>query len=106
MCIRDRLRPPARSRARQCIVKKNRVTLKLRKVEREFGADHWGALTKKRPGAAAAGGAAGGGDKDPAAGIMDLMRDLYEEGDDNMRKTIGEAMLKSRQERAAGADDF
>lgn len=82
----------------QCIVKKNRITLKLRKVDGQFGADHWTALTKKRP-------APGGADKsDPSAGIMDMMKDLYEDGDDTMRKTIGEAMLKSRQERAGGSD--
>ncbi|KAJ1632728.1 hypothetical protein T492DRAFT_838220 [Pavlovales sp. CCMP2436] len=83
-----------------CIVKMNRITLKLRKKENEFGTDHWSSLTKKR-GAKSADDAAG--KKDPGAGLMDLMRDLYDEGDDTMKKTIGEAMLKSRQERT-GAD--
>lgn len=27
---------------------------------------------------------------------MDMMRDMYNEGDDNMKKIIGESMLKSR----------
>lgn len=27
---------------------------------------------------------------------MDMMKDMYESGDDNMRKVIGEAMLKSQ----------
>jgi len=84
----------------KCIVKMNRITLKLRKKENEFGTDHWSSLTKKR-GAKSADDAAG--KKDPGAGLMDLMRDLYDEGDDTMKKTIGEAMLKSRQERT-GAD--
>jgi hypothetical protein len=45
-------------------------------------------------------------------GIMDMMKDMYEDGDENMRKVIGEAMLKSqRGEKAAppsmdGLDDM
>jgi calcyclin binding protein len=27
---------------------------------------------------------------------MDMMKDMYEDGDENMRKVIGEAMLKSQ----------
>jgi calcyclin binding protein len=29
-------------------------------------------------------------------GIMDMMKDMYDEGDDSMKKIIGEAMLKSK----------
>ena len=29
-------------------------------------------------------------------GIMDMMKDMYEDGDENMRKIIGEAMMKSQ----------
>jgi len=29
-------------------------------------------------------------------GIMDMMKDMYEDGDENMKKIIGEAMMKSR----------
>jgi len=39
---------------------------------------------------------------DPTAGIMDLMKDMYDNGDDQMRKTIGESLLKSQQERMGG----
>jgi len=85
------------------VVKQNRVTVKLRKKEGRYGTEHWTDLTAKRKRK----------DKDvaddPSAGIMDLMRDLYEDGDDNMRKTIGEAMLKSRQPKAGAGgldDDF
>ena len=42
-----------------------------------------------------------------------MMQDLYDDGDDTIRKTIGEAMLKSRQKQAGGGgggdgldDDF
>ena len=37
---------------------------------------------------------------------MDMMKDLYDNGDDNMKKALGEAMLKSRQTQAAGRSDF
>ena len=42
---------------------------------------------------------------------MDMMKDMYDSGDDNMKKTLGEAMLKSRQKEAMGdksmgADDM
>ena len=40
--------------------------------------------------------------KDPGSDLMDMMKDLYDEGDDTMKKTLGEAMLKSRQEQALG----
>eukprot|EP00658_Telonema_sp_P-2_P083746 TRINITY_DN9149_c0_g1_i10.p1 TRINITY_DN9149_c0_g1~~TRINITY_DN9149_c0_g1_i10.p1 ORF type:complete len:243 (-),score=68.35 TRINITY_DN9149_c0_g1_i10:259-987(-) len=34
--------------------------------------------------------------EDPTAGIMDLMKDMYDNGDEQMKKTIGEAMMKSK----------
>ena len=33
---------------------------------------------------------------DPTSGIMDMMKNLYDDGDDNMRKIIGESMMKSQ----------
>ncbi|KAJ8612138.1 hypothetical protein CTAYLR_002447 [Chrysophaeum taylorii] len=74
------------------VVKKNRVTVKLRKVKGEYSYDNWTELKKK------GGKAAKEKEKsrDPSAGIMDLMKDLYDNGDDNMRKIIGESMMKSR----------
>ena len=33
---------------------------------------------------------------------MDMMKDMYDSGDDNMRKTLGEAMMKSRRKEAMG----
>ena len=39
-------------------------------------------------------------EKDPTAGIMDLMKDMYESGDDKMRETIGKAMMESQKNRA------
>ena len=34
--------------------------------------------------------------KDPQAGLMDLMKKMYEEGDDNMKRTIAETWSKSQ----------
>ena len=57
----------------------------------QYGYDSWMDLTSKKARGEAAEQAA-----DPSSGIMDLMRQMYDEGDDTMKKTIGEAMLKSR----------
>ena len=67
------------------VVKKNRITLKLKKVKGEYSYDHWTDL-KKKGGKAAKEKAKS---SDPSAGIMDMMKDLYDNGDDNMRKIIG-----------------
>lgn len=40
--------------------------------------------------------------KDPSAGIMDLMRNLYEEGDEEMKRTIAKAWTESRQKTGVG----
>ncbi|KAJ1455342.1 hypothetical protein M885DRAFT_520234 [Pelagophyceae sp. CCMP2097] len=74
------------------VVKKNRITLKLKKVKGQYSYDHWNDLKKK--GGRAAKDAEKS--KDPGSGIMDMMKDLYDGGDDKMRKIIGESMMKSR----------
>lgn len=33
---------------------------------------------------------------------MDMMKDMYDSGDDTMKKTLGEAMMKSRQNQELG----
>jgi len=88
----------------KAIVKKNNIKLKLRKVKGTYGYDSWIDLKAKR---------AKDTEKnaDPSAGLMDMMKQMYDEGDDNMKKTLGEAMLKSRQGQAMGGggpsmDDF
>ncbi|GMH55176.1 hypothetical protein TrLO_g5824 [Triparma laevis f. longispina] len=72
------------------IVKKDKIVVKLAKVKGEFSYDSWTELTsssKKKQSSAKA---------DPSAGIMDMMKNMYDEGDDKMKQVIGEAMLKSR----------
>ena len=43
-----------------------------------------------------------GKEKDPGSELMDMMKDMYDNGDDQMKKALGEAMLKSRQKDAMG----
>jgi calcyclin binding protein len=71
------------------IIKPNKIIIKLGKIKGEYSYDSWTQLTAKKK-----------KDKskkdDPAAGIMDLMKDMYDSGDDNMKKMIGETMYKQR----------
>ena len=74
-------------------VKKNKVLIKLHKVKGEYSFEQWNQLISKK-----------GRDpvkeaekkKDPSGGLMDMMKDMYEDGDENMKKIIGEAMMKSQ----------
>jgi calcyclin binding protein len=73
------------------VIKADKILIKLAKKKTSYGSfDHWSDLTakKKKP--------AMDKDKDPQAGIMDLMKEMYESGDDNMKKVIGETMMKQR----------
>lgn len=74
------------------VVKANKVVVKLAKVQQSDygGYDYWSKLTdpkKKDKGKAAA---------DPSSSIMDMMKQMYDEGDDNIKKVIGETMMKQR----------
>jgi calcyclin binding protein len=81
------------------LVKADKVVVKLGKKKTEYGSyDHWSQLTGKKDKKKKAADAA-----NPAAGIMDLMKQMYDEGDDNMKKMIGETMQKQR-EGKLGAD--
>ena len=72
------------------VVKADKVLIKLAKKKSEYGSyDHWSSLTAKKKKTSTA-------KENPAAGIMDLMKEMYETGDDNMRKVIGETMMKQR----------
>ncbi|PIA41595.1 hypothetical protein AQUCO_02200204v1 [Aquilegia coerulea] len=41
-------------------------------------------------------------EKDPMAGIMDLMKNMYEEGDEDMKRTIAKAWTDARSGKTAG----
>ena len=83
------------------IVKKNRVLLRLKKAGQW---DHWVDLIAKKPRAKDAAGKAI--PADPSAGIMDLMKDMYNDGDDQTRKMIAEAWTKSREKGGAAGAGF
>ena len=81
------------------LVKADKIVIKLGKKKTEYGGhDHWSQLTAKKDKKKKAADAA-----NPAAGIMDLMKDMYDSGDDNMKRMIGETMQKQR-EGKLGAD--
>jgi|EP00908_Phaeocystis_cordata_P002760 calcyclin binding protein len=67
------------------VVKKNSIKLSMRKTKGQYGYDQWLELTAKKP-------KAEGGAKtdDPSASIMDMMKQMYDDGDDSMKKAIGE----------------
>jgi hypothetical protein len=46
----------------------------------------------------------GGKDKDPSSSLMDMMKKMYEEGDDNMKRTIAEAWTKSKDKKGGDMD--
>ena len=79
-------------------VKKNSVEVCLRKKNTY---DHWTALASKKTSSERK--EEKSKPDDPTASINDMMRSLYEDGDDATRKIIGESMLKSREEQARRA---
>lgn len=85
------------------IVKANKILIKLGKTKNDIGYEQWMSLTAKNPDRKKQ--EAGGKGADPMGGIMDMMKDMYETGDDNMKKIIGEAMMKSRDGVQSGFKD-
>jgi len=94
---RDRLEHDIVPEKSKHIVKKDKIVVKLHKKSGGLesgglggGFDMWTKLTdpkwkdKKKK------------STDPTAGLMDMMKDMYDTGDENMKKVIGEAMLKNR----------
>jgi calcyclin binding protein len=71
-------------------VKADKVVIKLGKLKGDYGYDSWSELSSKKK------KLAGKGKDDPQQGIMDMMKDMYDNGDDKMKKMIGETMLKQR----------
>lgn len=75
------------------VVKSDKIIVKLAKVkQRDYGGyDYWTKLSDKK---------AREKDKktkdDPQSSIMDLMKQMYDDGDDNMKKIIGETMMKQQ----------
>ena len=40
--------------------------------------------------------------KDPSAGLMDMMKKMYEEGDDEMKRTIAKAWTEGQDKKVMG----
>jgi len=73
------------------IVKQNKVVIKLVKKKGQYSYENWSQLISKKSKEEK-----NKQKSDPTSGIMDMMKDLYNDGDDNMKKIIGEAMMKSQ----------
>lgn len=84
------------------IVKSNKIAIKLRKVKGNMVVMIHGLLSqrkqqlKKRRVARMK--------IHPSASIMSMMKEMYDRGDDNMKKMIGETMLTQREERLGAGD--
>jgi calcyclin binding protein len=89
--VKDNLDKDILPEKSKILVKKNKIVVKLHKVKGQYSYESWTNLTSKKTS-----DKRNKANKDPSAGIMDMMKDMYDEGDDNMRKIIGEAMLKSK----------
>ncbi|CAM9687006.1 unnamed protein product [Ectocarpus fasciculatus] len=76
------------------LVKRDKVIVKLQKVKGEYGSyENWANLAAKKAKKIDT-------KANPQAGIMDMMKDMYDDGDESTKKLIGEgAMLKSHQNR-------
>jgi calcyclin binding protein len=75
------------------IVKSDKVIVKLAKVkQKDYGGyDYWTKLSDKKAREKSA------AIKDnPQSSIMDMMKQMYDDGDDNMKKIIGETMMKQQ----------
>ena len=91
--FRDNLAHEIDSENSKCVIKPNKIILKLKKIKSDYGTyDSWNELTSNKSKAEQM-----KSKKDPTAGIMDLMKDMYDKGDDKMKKMIGETMLKQRE---------
>ncbi|KAL7434844.1 hypothetical protein ACHAXH_005479 [Discostella pseudostelligera] len=94
-CVNNNLEKDINVSECKYILKPNKILLKLGKVKGEYGSyDTWTQLSSKKDKSSR--NSAHKDSSNPAAGIMDLMKDMYDEGDDNMKKMIGETMYKQR----------
>ncbi|KAL3758636.1 hypothetical protein ACHAWU_005222 [Discostella pseudostelligera] len=94
-CVNNNLEKDINVSECKYILKPNKILLKLGKVKGEYGSyDTWTQLSSKKDKSSR--NSSNKDSSNPAAGIMDLMKDMYDEGDDNMKKMIGETMYKQR----------
>ena len=99
--MRDNLEHDIVNEKSKIIVKADKIVIKLAKVKGEYSYDSWTNLTDKKGKKKKAEEKS----KDPSASIMELMKDMYDSGDDKMKKMIGETMLKQREGKLGGGPD-
>jgi calcyclin binding protein len=73
------------------VVKADKIIVKLAKVKQSDygGYDYWSKLTDTKTTKFTK-------KEDPQSSIMSMMKQMYDEGDDNMKKIIGETMMKQQ----------
>ncbi len=81
-------------------VKSNSLTIEMVKAKNK----RWDDIKEKKKAAGETSSATKKDDKegDPSASLMNMMKELYETGDDNMKRTIAESWQKANQEKAKG----
>lgn len=90
--IKDKLEHDIIPEKSKYIVKADKIVVKLHKLETDVGGvfSTWTKLTdpkwKEKKNSKA----------DPTQGFKDMMKDLYESGDENMKKLIGESMVRHK----------
>lgn len=105
--LKDNLDKDIDPNTSKIMIKADKIMIKLGKVKNEYGYDSWMDLTSKKSKESKK-----QMEKDPQASIMNLMKEMYESGDDNMRKMIGETMMKQREGKldkpdfSKGMEDF
>lgn len=100
--FRDNLEKDIDSEKSKYLVKADKIVVKLAKKQTDYGSpEMWTELTSKKK-------KKEGKKDDPSASIMELMKDMYDSGDDDMKKMIGETMMKQRRGELNGPpqDDF
>lgn len=104
--VKDNLDKNIDPETSKMLIKANKIIIKLGKVKNDYGYESWMDLTSKKSKETKK-----QMEKDPQASIMDLMKEMYDSGDDNMKKMIGETMLKQREGKLdkpdlGGMDDY
>lgn len=88
--FKDNLEKDIEPEKSKYIVKADKIVIKLAKVKGEYGSyDFWSELTAKKKKTA-------GKKEDPSSAIMDLMKEMYDSGDADTKRMIGETMMKQR----------
>lgn len=92
--LKDNLEKDIIPEESKMVVKKDKIVLKLKKKKGEYSYETWTSLTAKKSKDEAIKSKA-----DPMGGLMDMMKEMYDSGDDKTKAMIGEAMLKSREKK-------